>query len=259
MVPCSLVVRNYTEEDFPMLLKIYDSASDESPHFIRDEMFLKHFMHYPGVAQDSIIVATENKEITGLAIISVTIEEGNLKQASIIELQARNSSSVQALIQAALSYCDNKDVDVIVVAPPLSPVTIEVFRDWLKFDTGVMMGKLLSPIPLLQALLDNHQVRDAFAGKRIVFFIGGEAIEAKIMLQLVEVSSLGKDAGKSDTWVAVTPEAFLEIAFGKADPYTAYLTGKIRAGSLRNVPTILRLLQMLKLAKPCHVTFGDMM
>ena len=122
-----------------------------------------------------------------------------------------------------------------------------------------MMGKLLSPLPLLQALLDNQGIRDSFVGKRIVFFLGSETIEAAITPQLVEVSSLDKSPDKSDMWVVVAPEVFLEIAFGRANPYTAYLTRKVRAGSLNNVPAILRLLRMLKLTKPWHIAFGDIL
>ena len=259
MAPSSLALRNYREGDLPALLKLYDSTIIDSPHFARDKSFLRYLVNSSAADGNNVLVTLQNGEVTGLAVISVTIEEGGLRQGSIIELQAKDALSMRALMQAALDYCSERDADMIAVAPPPSLATDEIFKDWLKLQTGVMMGKLLSPLPLLQALLDTQGIKGYFAGERITFYMDDETIEATITPEAVELTQLDKEPDNSAIFVTLAPEVLLKVVLGQINSYIAYLTGRIKIRGLKNVPLILRLLQMAKLPEPWYATLGDRM
>lgn len=243
-------MRTYRQEDLPYLIRLYNHTLAGRPHFIRDENFLRYFMHCPGVDEDSIFVASVDDQITGFAILSVTIEEGGLRQGNIIELQAKDVSSIYTLIQAALDYCNGKDVDTIVVVPPPLPQVNVVFKDWLKLETGVMMAKTLSLSSLLQALLSNEEIRKSYVGKKIVFHIGEE---------IVEVGDIDRKPEEAAILVIMSPQTFLKIVFGQVNPYVAYLTRRIRVRGVRNTLPILKLLCMIKLHTPLYVSLADRM
>lgn len=259
MVPSDLIVRNYKQEDLPCLIELYDEASDRSPHFPRDKNFLEYFMHYPGVDYDSIFVAVESKKIVGLAIISVTVEEENLRQGRIVELQAKDALSIGALIQAAEQYCHSKDVDVIVAAPPPFAEIDKVFHDWQRFETGAMMGRLLTVMPFLQALLDTDKVKKSYAGKSIIFHIDSETIKVEITPGSVEATEDNAHLDQAAITVAMPANVLLELALGTANPYVAYLTRRLRVRGIRNAAIILKLLRMVRLPKPWPIGLIDRM
>lgn len=254
MAPSKLIVRTYRQEDLPYLIGLYNHTLVGSPHFIRNENFLRYFMHYPGVDEDSIFVVSVNDEITGFAILSITTEEGGLRQGDIIELQAKDVSSMHSLIQATLNYCNGKDVDTIVVVPPLLPVAKVALKDWLKLETGVMMVKTLPLSSLLQALFFNEEmrarIRNSYGGKKIVFHIGEE---------IVEVGDIDSEPEEAAILVIMSPQTFLKIIFGKVNPYVAYLTRRIRVRGVRNTFPILKLLCAMKLPTPLYVSLADRM
>ncbi len=235
----------------PNLIRLYRHTLAGSPHFFRDENFLRYFMHCPGVDEDSIFVASINHQIIGLAILSITTEEGGLRQGNVIELQVKDVSSMNALIQATLDYCDGKDVDTIVVVPPPHlPLADIVSEDWMKLETGVMMAKTLSPSSLLQALLSNEKTRNSYAGKKIVFHIGEE---------IVEIGDIDSETQEAAALVIMSPRIFLKIIFGQVNPYVAYLTGRISVRGVRNTLSILKLLCMMRLPTPLYASFADRM
>jgi len=207
-------------------------------------------MHCHGVDEDSIFVASLDDQITGLAILSITTEEGGLRQGNITELQAKDNSSIYVLIQATLNYCNSKDVDAIVVVPPRLPTANEAFKDWLKLEPGVMMTKALSPSSLLQTLLPNEKMRNFCVGKKIVFHIGEE---------IVEVGDVDSKTEEPAIMVIMSPQTFLKIIFGQVSPFVAYLTRKIIVQSVRNTLPILKLLYMLRIPVPLYVSLADRM
>jgi len=207
-------------------------------------------MHCQGVNEDSIFVASVNDQIRGLAILSITTEEGGLKQGNIMELQAQDVSSVHVLIQATLNYCKGKDVDTIVVVPPRLPGANVVFKDWLKLNTGVMMAKALSLSSLLQALLSNEKIRIFFVGKKkkIAFQIGDD---------IIKVGNIDGGTKEPAILVIMSPQTFLKIVFGQVSPYMAYLTRRVRVRGVRNALPIVKLLCMMKLSIPLYVSLAD--
>ena len=232
----------------PRLIKLYNHTLADTPHFIRDENFLKYFMLCPGVNEDSIFVASVDDQITGLAILSITTENSELKQGNIIELQAKDPPSTHALIRVAIDFCKDKDVDTIVVVPPPLPGINTVFRDWLKLETGAMMAKALSISSLIRASLSNQTIRDHYEGKEIVFHIGEE---------IEKFGSITSESEKPAILIAMSQQTFLKIIFGQANPYVAYLTRKIKIQGMRNVFPILKLLCRMKMHTPLYVSLVD--
>lgn len=247
MTQFKLTVRTYKQEDLPLLIRLCNRTLAGLPHFIRDENFLRHFMHYPGVDGHSIFVALMGDQVTGLAILSITTE-GGLRQGKIIELQAKDASSIRALIQATLNYCNDKDVDTIVVVPPPLQHANEVFEGWLKSETGVMLVKTLSPSSVLQALLSNEKVKDFFVGKKIVFHIGEE---------IIDVGNSDSEPCEAAIEVFMSPQTLPGIIFGHVNPYLAFLTRRIRVQGLRNIFSVLKLLCMMKLPTPLYLSLAD--
>lgn len=261
MAPSKLpAVRIFKLEDMPDVIKLYDQSQATNPHFVRDENFLSYFIHYPGAEEDSIFVASVNEEITGLAILSITTEKGGFRQGKIIELQAKDVSSANVLIQRCLNYCNSKNVDMIVVVPPPWLEEAMTLKDWLRFETGVMMVKTLSILSLLQSLLSSEKIRNAYAGERIGFKIGDEVIEIKKTSKLAEVSDIANRKPEEITvWVIMSPITFLQIIFGQVNPYIAYLTRRIKVKGVLCALPVLKLLRVMKLSAPIYVSLADMM
>jgi len=253
-----LTVRNFRKEDMPFLMELYENLSTKSFHFIRDESFLKYFMSYPGVDEEGIFIVQAADEITGFAIVSIT-EEMELRQGKVLELQAKDASSIRALIHGALNYCKSRDVDTVIVVPPPLGETDEILKNWIKFETGVMMTRTLSVSSVLQAIFSNEEIRNSYVNKRIVFHVGDEIVEVTITPRLVEVNHLDNEPKEADMLISMSPQPLLRIVFCRANPYVAYLTGKIRVRAVRNTFRILKLLDMMKLVIPSHVSLVDRM
>lgn len=252
-------MRNYRQEDLPYILELYDHTLTGSFHFNRDKNFSKHFMRYPGVHKDSIFVATVDNEITGLAIISIETREWDLRLANIVEFQAKDASSMRALIQVALKYSIGKNVDAIVMVPPPTLASEQALKGWLKFETGVMMVKALSFSSLLQVLFSAREMelKKYFAGKRVVFGVGDEFVEVKATPERVEISEIdGEPEGDAIT-LTMSPQTFLKVVFGGIHFFIACLTGKVKIRGVKNVIPIFNLFRMLKLANRVYVSNAD--
>jgi hypothetical protein len=251
-------VRNFRQGDLPFLKRLYKNVSTKSFHFVRDESFLRYFMDYPGVDKQGIFVVQGTNEITGFAIVSVT-EEMGLRQGKILELQVNDAFSMRALIRVALDYCKHRDVDTVMVVPPLLEEPNEILKDWIKFETGVMMTRILSVPSVLKALLSSEEIRNSYAKLRIVFHVGDEIVEAKITPELVEVNPLDSEPEEADLLVRLSFQTLLKIVFHRANPYLGYLTGRIRVRVMRNTLRLLKLLNMMRLTTPLHVSLLDRM
>ena len=249
-------MRNLRKEDLPSLMELYENLSTKSFHFIRDESFLKYFMSYPGVDEEGIFVVQAADEITGFAIVSIT-EEMALRQGKILELQVKDASSMRALIREALNYCKGRDVDTVIVVPPPLEAADETLKDWIKFETGVMMTRTLSVSSLIQAIFSNEEIRNSCVKKRIIFHVGDEIVEVKVAPRLVEVNQLDNEPKEADVLVSLSPQTLLKIVFCRANPYVAYLTGRVRVRAVRNTLWILKLLGTMKSDVPSHVSLVD--
>jgi len=252
-------VRTLAEADMPRIARLYETVSVENPHFVRSQPFLKYFVHHPEVDAGGVFVAEENDDVTGFGIVSITVDQGGLKQANIIEIKSKDARSVQALIEAIMEYCRAQDVDALIVAPPPLPEIDEIMKDWLKLDTGVMMGKSLNLSPLILALLSTGVIRSAYPGGRIVFRVGTETVEASIPVENVQSSGKVNKTEASVIQVSMSQRVFLQTILGQLNPLAGFLTGKIRINGLLNVPSALKLLGLMIIHEPFYTSLADRM
>ncbi len=215
-------------------------------------------MDYPGVDEEGIFIVQTKDEITGFAIVSI-IEEAGLRQGKILEMQVKDASTMSALTHEALGYCKSKNVDTVIVVPPPLEAADEILKDWVKFETGVMMTKTLSVSSLIQALFSGAEIRNSCVNRRIVFHVGDDIVEVKVTPNLVEVSTLNREPEKTDMLVSLSSQTLLKIVFCSANPYLAYLTRKVKVRAMRNTLPILKLLDMMKITVPLHVSLVDRM
>ncbi len=216
-------------------------------------------MRYPGVDEDGILVALEEDEIKGFAIVSITTVEGSVSQGSVIEFQAETTHVGQTLLQQASDYCNERNLDMLAVAPTFKHAD-DIFSGWLRAETGVMMARLLSPLPLLKALLDNEDIRNSHAGETIVFRIDDEIIRTQISSESVDVTTLSNYRNsKSAIFVMMSAEVFLEIVMNIRNPYVAYFARKVRIRGLKETVTVLGLLSRMKMNAPLFASLSDRM
>jgi hypothetical protein len=216
-------------------------------------------MNYLHANRRSAFVTEKDGKLTGFAIVSISMELGGLKQGSILELQGEDLPSMRLLVQAALDHCKLNDVDSIVAVPPALPKSNEVFRDWLKFDTGVMMAKSLSPEPWLRALLSSERTRSLYAGKKIVFHIGTDIISTEMTPTEVHFLQASWKQGKAFAHVFMSPEVFLKLILGQLNPYTAYLNRKVKIRGVKNTIPLLKLLYLMRVNAAFFTSLADRM
>lgn len=255
MAPSDLILRTNRQEDFSSLLELYNSAREEAPHFVRDSRLLEYFMKYKG-AEDGIFVATEQEKFVGLAIVSLT-EEPDFRHGEIVELQAKDTATMESLLQSAEKYCRDKAVDLVTVVPPLISGADNILKGWLKFETGAMMCQSLNLQALLKALLDREELRSTFAGKRFLFRIGNEEIIAKIYSDSVEIAVSKEAPHKSTIVLSMSKHVFLELTLKGFSPYQALITGKIRVKKPKDVPAVLKMLRIIKVKQPWSLMLVD--
>lgn len=251
--------RDFREEDLPQIIGLYEHASIENPHFVRNEAFLNHFMTNLVVNRGGVFVTEKDGRITGFVIVSVTVEQGGLKQGNIVELQVKDGSSLRALVDAASDYCTLHDVDAIIAVAPLLPETNAIFKNWVKFDTGVMMTKTLSPAPLLEALLSSERTRSLYTGEKIAFHIGEDLINVEIAPTKAQIFQTGEKQDKSVAQVFMSPEVFLKLVLGQLNPYAAYLERKVKVKAARNTFSLLKLLFLIRIDKHFFTSLADRM
>lgn len=248
-------MRNYHEDDIKGLIDLYNSSPIKGAYFVRNESFLRHFIRYPGV-EDGILVAEKDGGIEGIAIVSMG-DKKDLNEGKIVELRAKNASTTGLLIQKALQYCRDKGADIVFVRPPIHEDTGKVFDSWIKVDSGVMMLKPLSLLPLLKALLDAELVKKNYIGKSLVFILDEELIGVEVAADGVQIGQLNGTFRKSAIVVAMSSKTALEILFGWTSPYTAYLARRLKIRGLGNVLGVLRLLCSLRIKAPWNVALID--
>jgi len=246
-----LTIREYNREDFPAIVELYEYIPVRTPHFARDKGFISYFINR-SMAEGNVFVAVEKSKVVGVAMVSITTEE-ELTQGSIIELKAQDNQSLRGLVSTAVDYCTQRDVDMILVAPPFD--TEEIFKDWLKLQTGAMMVRLEAPLPFLKALLDTPQVKNSFAGKRIIFQVDKEIIEVKITSKAVE--TIQRDTlVKGVINIALSSRVLLQIVCGKLSPLRALLTLRLRT-RLTAIALVLKLFKMARLPQPWFIPLAD--
>lgn len=259
MALSNLIIRDYRQEDLPRVLELYDYALAQSPHFARYERLLEHLIGYSEAREGRIFVATDNEEITGWAIVSIEVGEWGLRFGNIAELEAKDVSSMNALVQACQAYSTGKNVDAIItVSPPRIPPNI-VLNDWLPFETGVMMGRILSIYSLLQVLLRTHEkeMRKHFAGKRFEFRVDGEFVEIESTAEKVEIGESPHQPKRNSIELTMSPEVLLEVIFGGTNLLMSCFTGKVKVRGIRNIPSALKLLRMLRITNYVYVSNAD--
>jgi putative sterol carrier protein len=176
-----------------------------------------------------------------------------------VELQVKDVSSLRALIDAASGYCTLNDVDAIVAVAPLLPETDEIFENWVKFDTGVMMTKALSPAPLLEALLSSERTRSLYAGKKIAFHIGADLVNVEITPIKANVFQASKTQNESVAQVFMSLDVFLKLALRQLNPFSGYLKGKVKVKGARNPFSLLKLLSLMGIDKHFFTSLADRM
>ena len=252
-----LIVRNYTEEDIPSIVGLYNSSRVGSPHFVRDESYFKHFTNYPGVSPQSIFVAARGDSILGVLIASVSERDG-YKEGKAIEVWAEEDTIVEALLQRAVHYCENESIDMLYVRLPARLAQSQAFAEWTNIgQEGVTMVKALDPLPLLRALY-NGRVRNLCQGKNFLFVLDDKAIEMKPYQDSVDVAEANTES-LTDGYIKVTMSSrtFLEVVFGLISPYLAYLTGRIKIQGIRNTFTVLKLLRAIRVDIPWSIALVD--
>jgi len=246
-----LAIREYNREDFPAIVELYEHIPGQTPHFVRDKDFISYFINKAS-AEGNVFVAIEKGKVVGVAMVSITTEE-ELTQGSIIELQAQDTRTLKDLVESAVDYCTKRAVDMVLFAPPFD--TEDVFKNWLKLQTGVMTVRLEAPLLLLKALLDTPQTRNSFAGRRIIFQVDKEIIEVKITSKGIE--TIQRDTSvRGVTNIALSSRALLQIVCGKLSPLRALLTLKLRT-RLTAIALVLKLLKMARLPQPWFIPLGD--
>jgi hypothetical protein len=251
-----VIVRNYKEDDLVGIVNLYNSSPMKGPFFVRDESFVRHFFRYPGVLQDGIFIAQSHGEIEGIAIVSI-IEKEDLREGKIIELQAKNTSIIDLLLQKSLQYCRDKGADMVSVKPPTQEGTDRVFSDWIKVAHAIIMVKPLSILPILKGLLRIDLVKKDYVGKSLVFILDDEIFRVEVNANGIRIGELDKTPDNSAIQVTMSSKTALEIIFGWTNPYIAYSARKIKIRGLKNALGVLRLLYFIRIKSPWHVAIVD--
>lgn len=254
----SIVVRNYRDADLPSIVRLYGLDGIEAPYFLKDKNYISYFTSYPGVREDSIFVAASEHGIEGLAIIAIV--QRSYTVGRIIELWARETAVVNALLQKAMEYCRDNSVDAVEISPPTFLDSGDTFADWLRIDQGgVLMAKPLSLLPLLQAVFNTEVAKEIKAGKGFLFVCDDEAIEVNISeteVNIFERAKLGED---SDDTILIkgSLKTLLQIVFGLTSPYMALLTGRLKTRGVRSIIRTMKMLRAIRINKSWTVAIVD--
>lgn len=253
----NLVIRNYRQEDLSDVIKLYSSSQIKSPFFLRDKDYFDYFASYPGVKEESIFIAASEHRIEGVAVLAI-IHKG-YTVGRIIELWASEAIVENALLQKAVEYCRNNNVDAVEVKVPTFLDSGETFAGWHRIDRReVMMAKPLSPLPLLQALFDTAAIRNIGNGKGFILMCDDETIEVKINKTEVKIVERDKSWWDSDSIVVkVSSKTLLEIIFSTANWYMAFLGGRIKIRGIKNIPRVMKLFRGIRINEPWTVSIVD--
>jgi len=253
----NLVIRNYKLEDLPDVVKLYSSSQVKSPFFLRDKDYFDYCTSYPSVKEDSIFIAASEHRIEGVAVLAI-IHKG-YTVGRIIDLWASEATAENALLQKAVEYCRDNNIDAVEVKAPAFLDSSKTFVDWQRIDQReVMMVKPLSFAPLLQALIDATALRKIGIRKGFLFVCDDEAIEVKISKTGVNIVEGGKSWRDWDgILVKVSLKSLLEVVFGSTNPYIALLTRRIRIRGIKNILRVMKMLRVIRINQPWTVAIVD--
>jgi len=256
---CNLTIRNYRPEDLPHILELADYTLAQGPHFVRDEGLLKHLIRYSHTREGRVFVATAHDEIKGLAIVLIELGEHGLRFGNIVELEAIDVPTFHALIQACHKYSISMDVDAIITAPPPGITSNSILNDWLPFETGVMMGRILSFPFLLEELLraNEREMQKHFLGKSFVFRVDDECVKVESTGDKVTIGKANAEPEGNDIVLTMSHQAFSKIILCRANLLKAWLTRKVKIKGTRNVFSVFRLLGILRLTDRVYVSNAD--
>jgi putative sterol carrier protein len=252
----NLIVRNFREGDTPGIAELYHSSNLKSPRFLRSENYFKRIISYPGVSSESVFVAVAEEHIKGIIVISLSRRDDH-SEGKIIEIWAQEIETARSLLERAELYCEDQDVDTLTVKPPATLANKKIFANWANMgQEGVTLIKLLSLLPLVQAL-GNKQVKD-LVKKDILLLFDEEAVRIRTSQASWEVSQADHCSFDPNSIVVkMSSKTFLQIVFGLANPYKAYLNGSIEIHGLKNTLKTLKLLRRLSINIPWSLAFVD--
>ncbi len=253
----NLVIRSYRPEDLPGIVELYESTPPKAPFFLRNREYFDYFISFPSVRDDSIFIATGEKGIEGIAIIAI-VQKG-YTVGRIIELWASEVIVEDALVQKAIEYCCDNGIDAVEINSPTFLDTGNTFKSWVRTNPeGVLMVKLLSLVPLLQALFDTTTLKKIGAGKGFLFECEDEIVEVKIGENEVSVGEGDKSQQDLDNiLIRVSSKSLLRIVFGLTNPYIAFLTRRINIQGAKNIFRVMRMLRAIRVGQPWTVAIVD--
>lgn len=254
----NVLIRNYRSQDLPEVVKLYKSSMVKAPFFFRDSNSFVYFTSYPGVKEDSIFIATSEDQIQGIAIVAIIKERYTL--GKIIELWASEPAAGDSLLQKAVEYCRDNNIDAVEVSPPTFLDLDNTFAGWQRIDQrGVLMAKPLSLFPLLQALFSTEVPREINAENRFLFACDGETIEVKITESEVDIVERDEPGADSDNsiLIRVSSKTLLETILGLTNPYIALISGRIKIRGITDIFRGMTMLRAIRLNKPWTVAIAD--
>lgn len=252
-----LTIRHYRPEDYSDVIKLYNSTGTGGPFLARDGQYFNYFLSHPGVRPDSIFVAASEDRVEGLSIIAINQDE-RYTIGKIVELWASGTAVGSALVQKAVEYCCDKDVDRLEVSPPAFLDSSKTFAGWQKISQReVLMIKPFSLKPLLEALFDVTMLKRIGSGKGFVFVCDDETIRIKISGTSVNIEGNKSLWNCSDIMVRVSPQTLLELIFGSSNPYIALLTGRIKIRPLRSTSRALKILRAIRISQAWSLAIVD--
>ena len=253
----NLVIRNYKPEDLSDVAKLYNSSQVKSPFLLRNKDYFDYFTSYPGVKEDSIFIATSERGVEGVAIIAIV--QGRYTLGRIVELWASEVAAGDALVQKAVEYCRNNNIDGVEVKAPTFLDSGKTFANWQRIDQrGVMMIKLFSLVPLLQALFDTTALKKIGGGKGFLLVCDDETIDVKINKTEAKIVE-GNESWQRSASIVVrfSSKTLLEIIFGSANQYIAFLSGRIKIKGIKNILRVMKMFKAIRISQPWTAAIVD--
>ena len=252
-----LTIRNYYPEDYPDVIKLYNATGANGPFMERDGQYFNYFLSYPGVRQDSTFVAVSEDGVEGVAITAINQDE-RYTTGRIIELWAGEVAVGSALVQKAIEYCVVQGADKLEVSPPAFLDTRNIFAGWQKTSQReVLMVKLLSPKPLLEAILDEVTLNKIGAGREFVFICDNEIIRPETIKTRAKIKGGESQPDSSNITVSASPQTWLEIIFNSTSPGMALLTRRIKIRPLKSLCRVLKILRATRISRDWSLAIVD--
>jgi len=253
-------IRSCSESDLDEIIKLYKFQNLRYAYLDRDRDFIKYYFKHPDVRADSAFVSVKDSQITGFAIIAVTVEE-DVKYGNVIEFQAIDSQSADKLLQKIEEYCNKEDVDAIMIVPPPHLQKAVSLKRWVSFSPNILLSKCVSPSNLLKFLFTcNNKLKKRVREKSVVLRIDGVAYEIKSVGDSIEIMRL-RETAKNKLVIDLSSQDLTKMVFGRLNIINIMLgiiTRKIRVSSIRNIGFLTKLLNDLKITDAVYISLGDL-